>query len=121
MGDKKIPFKVEAEYDGSKLTNIHYEQLFPFVKPEGEAFRIITGDFVTTEDGTGVVHIAPTFGADDDRVAKVSGIAPLILRNMQKNAEPMVDRTGKFYSIEDLHPDFVANFVNVNLYKEFAG
>lgn len=121
VGDKKIPFKVVAEYNGSELTNIHYEQLFPFVKPEGEAFRIITGDYVTTEDGTGVVHIAPTFGADDDRVAKAAGIVPLILRDKQNNPEPMVDRTGKFYAIENLNPNFVASNVNVELYKEFAG
>jgi isoleucyl-tRNA synthetase len=120
-GDKKIPFKVINEYDGNQLAGVKYEQLFPFVKPEGDAFRIITGDFVTTEDGTGVVHIAPTFGADDDRVAKISGISPLILRDKQLNPEPMVDRTGKFYSIDDLDTNFVKNNVNVEVYKEFAG
>jgi isoleucyl-tRNA synthetase len=120
-GDKNIPFKVLAEYGGTDLIGIQYEQLFPFVKPEGDAFRIIAGDYVTTEDGTGVVHIAPTFGADDDRVAKVAGISPLILRDKQNNPEPMVDRTGKFYSIEDLDPEFVKNYVNIDAYKEFAG
>lgn len=120
-GDKKIPFKVLAEYSGNELTEIRYEQLFPWVKPEGDAFRIISGDFVTTEDGTGVVHIAPTFGADDDRVAKVAGISPLILRNRQGSPEPMVDRTGKFYNIEDLSPDFVQDHINTEFYKEFAG
>jgi isoleucyl-tRNA synthetase len=120
-GDKIIPFKVLAEYVGTDLVGIQYEQLFPFVKPEGDAFRIIAGDYVTTEDGTGVVHIAPTFGADDDRVAKVAGISPLILRDKQNNPEPMVDRTGKFYSIDDLDPEFLKNYVNVDAYKEFAG
>lgn len=121
VGDKKVPFKVIAEYLGSELAGVRYEQLFPWVKPEGDAFRVITGDFVTTEDGTGVVHIAPTFGADDDRVAKISGIAPLILRDKNRNLEPMVDRQGRFYRIEELDPKFVQEHVNVTLYKEFAG
>ncbi|MFP4556598.1 MAG: isoleucine--tRNA ligase [Bacteroidales bacterium] len=120
-GDKKVPFKVIAEYQGSELTDIRYEQLFPFVKPEGDAFRIIPGDYVTTEDGTGVVHIAPTFGADDDRVAKVAGISPLILRSKLGNIEPMVNRTGKYFDIDDLDPDFVDQFVNIEEFKEFAG
>jgi isoleucyl-tRNA synthetase len=121
QGDKKIPFKVVAEYNGSQLAGIRYNQLFPWINPEGDAFRVVTGDFVTTEDGTGIVHIAPTFGADDDRVAKASGISPLILRDKQGNAEPMVDRTGKFYRIEELNDDFVKDHVNISLYKEFAG
>ncbi|BDX37470.1 isoleucine--tRNA ligase [Tenuifilaceae bacterium CYCD] len=120
-GDKKVPFKVIAEFTGNQLVGINYEQLFPWIKPEGEAFRVIAGDFVTTEDGTGVVHIAPTFGADDDRAAKVAGISPLILRDKGNNPEPMVDRRGRFYAIEDLNPDFVKNNVSVDLYKEFAG
>mgnify|MGYP005836666551 FL=1 len=120
-GDKKVPFRVLSEVEGSKLVGIRYQQLFPWVKPEGDAFRVIAGDFVTTEDGTGVVHIAPTFGADDDRVAKASGIAPLILRDMNRNPEPMVDKRGRFYPIEDLDPDFVKSNVNVDRYREFAG
>lgn len=120
-GDKKIPFSVVAEFDGVALADIRYNQIFPWVKPEGDAFRVILGDYVTTEDGTGVVHIAPTFGADDDRVAKVSGISPLILRDKLNSPEPMVDRTGKFYNINDLKEDFVKNHINVELYKEFAG
>lgn len=120
-GDKKIPFKVIAEYPGTEIAGISYEQLFPWIKPEGEAFKVITGDFVTTEDGTGIVHIAPTFGADDDRVAKQSGISPLILRDKNNNPEPMVDRQGRFYRIEELDPRFVQNHVNVDAYKEFAG
>ena len=78
-GDKKIPFKILSEYKGHELTGISYKQLFPWIKPMGKAFEVIPGDFVTTEDGTGIVHIAPTFGADDDRVAKATGIVPLIL------------------------------------------
>ncbi len=120
-GDKKVPFKILGEYSGSELAGVRYEQLFPWVKPEGDAFRVITGDFVTTEDGTGVVHIAPTFGADDDRVAKQSGIAPLILRDKNRGIEPMVDRQGRFYRIDDIDPKFVQEHINVELYKEYAG
>jgi len=120
-GDKKIPYKVIAEYNGEKLAGVNYEQLFPWVKPEGDAFRVVTGDFVTTEDGTGIVHIAPTFGADDDKVAKQSGISPLILRDKNNSPEPMVDRQGRFYRLEDLDPKFVQNHINVEVYKEFAG
>ncbi|MBI9036112.1 MAG: isoleucine--tRNA ligase, partial [Bacteroidales bacterium] len=121
VGDKKIPFEVIAEYSGKDLEGITYEQLMPFIYPDGDAFRVIVGDFVTTEDGTGIVHIAPTFGADDDRVAKIAKIAPLILIDQEGKRQPMVDRTGKFYRIEDLDPDFVKEFVNVELYKEYAG
>jgi len=121
IGDKKLPFRIVAEYPGAKLVGVSYEQLFPWVKPEGDAFRVIAGDYVTTEDGTGIVHIAPTFGADDDRVAKAAGIAPLILRDKQANAEPMVDRTGKFYKIDDLSEEFVKSNVDTEVYSEFAG
>ncbi len=121
QGDKKIPFKVVAEYTGEQLSGVAYKQLIPWIKPQGDAFRVITGDFVTTEDGTGIVHIAPTFGADDDRVAKASGIAPLILIDREGKRQPMVDRTGKFFLIKDLDPDFVRNHVNIDLYGEFAG
>ena len=120
-GDKKIPFKVVAEYIGTDLEGIRYEQLIPWIKPMGDAFRVILGDYVTTEDGTGIVHIAPTFGADDDRVAKAANIAPLILIDKDGNRRPMVDLTGKFYLIEDLDPEFVKNQVNVDTYAEYAG
>ena len=79
QGDKNIPFEVLEEYSGRDLAGVQYEQLIEWVKPAGKAFEVITGDFVTTEDGTGIVHIAPTFGADDDRVAKQNGISPLIV------------------------------------------
>ncbi|MCU4157549.1 isoleucine--tRNA ligase [Carboxylicivirga sp. A043] len=120
-GDKKIPFKVVADYVGTDLEGVRYEQLMPWVKPDGDAFRVILGDYVTTEDGTGIVHIAPTFGADDDRVAKVAGIAPLILIDKEGKRQPMVDKTGKFFKIEDLDEAFVAEFVNKEAYGEYAG
>src|SRR3989339_347483 len=120
-GDKKTPFKILSELKGSELEGIRYEQLIPWVKPMGDAFRVIAGDFVTTEDGTGIVHIAPTFGADDDRVAKTSGIVPLLLIDKEGTRRPMVDLTGKFYKIEDLDASFVSTYVNVDVYKEYAG
>jgi isoleucyl-tRNA synthetase len=120
-GDKKIPYKVLETYKGKDLTGISYEQLIPWVQPMGDAFKVIAGDFVTTEDGTGVVHIAPTFGADDDRVAKAAGIVPLILLDKDEKRQPMVDRTGKFFKIEDLADNFVKNNVDKDLYAEFAG
>lgn len=118
---KNIPFKVLGEYKGSDLVGIEYEQLIPWVKPEGNAFKVIAGDFVTTEDGTGIVHTAPTFGADDDRVAKATGIAPLIMIDKNGKKAPMVDRTGKFFLLEDLDPEFVKNNVDTKLYSEYAG
>ncbi len=121
QGDKKIPFEIVAEYKGADLVGVTYQQLIPWVKPMGDAFRVISGDFVTTEDGTGIVHIAPTFGADDDRVAKTSGIAPLILIDKEGARRPMVDLTGKFYNIDDLDNDFVSEYVNTQAYAEFAG
>jgi len=121
LGDKKLTYKVLSSHVGTDLEGIRYEQLMPFVKPDGDAFRVILGDFVTTEDGTGIVHIAPTFGADDDRVAKAAGIAPLTLVDKDDKMVPMVDRTGKFFLIEDLCPEFVKNFVNVEAYSEYTG
>ncbi len=121
QGDKKIPFTVLYEYVGKELEGVRYEQLIPWIKPMGDAFRIILADYVTTEDGTGMVHIAPTFGADDDRVAKVSGIAPLVLIDKEGNRQPMVDRTGKFFTIDDLDVEFVEKYVNFEAYKEYAG
>ncbi|MBB3188506.1 isoleucine--tRNA ligase [Microbacter margulisiae] len=120
-GDKLIPFKVVGEYVGKQLEGVTYEQLIPFVKIEKNAFRVITGDFVTTEDGTGIVHIAPTFGADDDRVAKANGVPPMLLTDKDGNQRPMVDLTGKFYKVEDLDADFVVKSVNIPVYKEYAG
>lgn len=120
-GAKAIPFKILAEYPGSSLVGVNYEQLIPFVKPTGDAFRVIPGDYVTTEDGTGIVHIAPTFGADDDRVAKQAGIVPLIMVDREGKRQAMVDRTGKFYHIEDLDEDWAKEYVNEEIYRDFAG
>lgn len=117
----KNGYEILDKYKGKDLEGIEYEQLIPWVNPGKNAFRVVVGDFVTTDDGTGIVHIAPTFGADDDRVAKQNGIAPLILIDKDGNKRPMVDLTGKFYKIEDLDADFVKNNVNVEIYKEFAG
>lgn len=118
---KKIPFKITGEYKGTELEGINYEQLLPWVKPMGDAFRVILGEFVTTEDGTGIVHIAPTFGADDDRVAKQSGIAPLIITDAAGKPMPMVDRTGKIFLLDDIDKDFVKNNINVAAYSIYAG
>jgi len=121
VGDKNVPFNVICEYKGAELQDVNYEQLIPWIQPNGNAFRVIIGDFVTTEDGTGIVHIAPTFGADDDRVAKQNGIVPLFLVDKNGKNQPMVDKKGRLYPIKDLDPDFVAKFVNVELYSDFAG
>ena len=120
-GDKLVPFKVIAEYKGPDLVGMEYEQLIPWVNPGEGAFRVILGDYVTTEDGTGIVHIAPTFGADDAQVAKAAGIPPLQLVNKKGELRPMVDLTGKFYTLDELDEDFIKQRVNVDLYKEYAG
>jgi isoleucyl-tRNA synthetase len=120
-GDKIVPFDIVEEYTGAELEGIRYEQLIPFIKPMGDAFRIILGDFVTTEDGTGIVHIAPTFGADDDRVARASGIVPLILIDKAGERRPMVDLKGCFFNIEDLDEEFVRDYVNQDIYRQYAG
>jgi isoleucyl-tRNA synthetase len=120
-GDKKIPYRVLAEYSGTQLEGVSYEQLINWVQPKGDAFRVITGDFVTTEDGTGIVHIAPTFGADDDRVAKQHGISPLIVDDKDGKRQPMVDRNGRFFLVENMDPAFVTEYVNLKTYSEFAG
>ena len=132
-GDKLVPFKVVGEYKGTDLVGMEYEQLLPWVKPvsvdeEGnwqdasdKAFRVIPGDYVTTEDGTGIVHIAPTFGADDAFVARAAGIPSLYMINKKGETRPMVDLTGKFYLMEELDEQFVNTCVNVELYKEYEG
>ncbi len=120
-GDKDIPFKVIGEYKGADLEAINYEQLIPWMHPNGNAFKVILGDFVTTEDGTGIVHIAPTFGADDDRVAKQNDIVPLLLIDKNGKNQPMVDKKGRLYPIDELDKEFVKEFVNVDLYSEFSG
>ncbi len=122
VGDKKVPFRVLGNaVKGKELKDLEYEQLIPWVNPGEGAFRIILGDYVTTEDGTGIVHIAPTFGADDDRVAKQAGVPPLVLFDKDGKQQPMVDRTGKFFLIEQLDPEFVKRCVNTELYSPYAG
>ena len=155
QGDKVIPYKVTGRWKGEELVGMHYEQLFPWVKPTDKfnehsadyvkkyaeehpsnvfevgnekfvelsemAFRVIPGDYVTTEDGTGIVHIAPTFGADDAKVAKAADIPALFMINKAAELRPMVDLKGSYYSIEDLSPEFVKNCVDVALYSEYAG
>ncbi|VAW25245.1 Isoleucyl-tRNA synthetase [hydrothermal vent metagenome] len=120
-GDKKIPFKVLGEYKGGELVGINYTQLIEWVKPKGDAFRVIPGDFVTTEEGTGIVHIAPTFGSDDDRVAKQNGISPLIVDDKDGKIQPLVDRKGRFFILADMNPEFVQEYVNVENYAAFSG
>lgn len=120
-GDKNIPYRITGEYKGTDLAGIQYEQLIEWVKPKGKAFEVITGDFVTTEDGTGIVHIAPTFGADDDRVAKQNGISPLIVVDKEGKNQALVDKTGRFFLIQNMAKDFVAENVNLEKYEEFAG
>jgi isoleucyl-tRNA synthetase len=121
QGDKLVPYRVVAEWKGSELVGMNYEQLIPWVNPGEGAFRVIAGDFVTTEDGTGIVHIAPTFGADDNKVAKVYGVPPLMLTDKDCNQRPMVDLTGKFFLLEDLDPEFVQTRMNAADYDPFQG
>ena len=120
-GDKLIPFKVVGQKKGSELVGIAYEQLLPWVNPGEGAFRVIPGDYVTTEDGTGIVHIAGTFGADDLRVSRQNGIPPLHLIDKDGNIRPMVDLTGKFFLLSDLDPKFVSEMVDVEEYSKWQG
>ena len=111
----------DRTYKGSELVGIRYEQLIDWIRPMGDAFRVISGDYVTTVDGTGIVHIAPTFGADDDRVGKQAGIVPMYIVDRAGKNQPMVDRTGKFFLLEEMDPDFVARHVDADRYREWAG
>lgn len=120
-GDKIVPYRVVGEWRGSEIVGMHYEQLMPYVNPGEGAFRVIPGDYVSTEDGTGIVHIAPTFGADDAFVAKQAGIPPLQVIDAKGKRCPMVDLKGRFFRIEDLDAAFVRDYVNVDAYKEYAG
>ena len=120
-GDKEIPYQIAGSWKGLELAGIEYEQLIPWVNPGLGAFRVITGDFVTTDEGTGIVHIAPTFGADDDRVAKQHGVPPLMMIDKDGSRRPMVDLTGKYFNMADLDAEFLNKSVNVPLYSEYAG
>ena len=120
-GGKILPYRVVAHFKGTDLEGLKYEQLFAYVKPGEGAFRVILGDYVSTEDGTGIVHIAPTFGADDAFVAKKAGVPALQLIDKNGNKRPMVDLKGRFYKLEDLDEDFKQKHMNVDLYKTYAG
>ncbi len=120
-GDKLVPYEIVDTLTGNDLVGLHYEQLLPWVNPGEGAFRVIPGDYVTTEDGTGIVHIAGTFGADDLRVSRQAGVPPLHMIDRDGNIRPMVDLTGRFFRIEDLDPAFVAERVDVPLYSQWAG
>ncbi len=112
----------EGSFKGTQMEGVRYEQLIGWVKPMGDAFRVILGDYVTLDEGTtGIVHIAPTFGADDDRVARAAGIAPLFMVDRAGKKMPMVDRSGKFFNIADLDADFVRENVDEAAYAEWAG
>ena len=131
-GDKLIPFEVVGKWRGTELCGMHYEQLLPWVKPveadengnwkevSEKAFRVILGDYVTTEDGTGIVHIAPTFGADDAFVARQAGIPSLFMINKRGETRPMVDFTGKFYLRAELDEEFAKSCV-AEAYNEYEG
>ena len=121
-GDKVIPWKVVGRYLGPELVGMEYEQLLPFISPlTGGAFRVISGDYVTTEDGTGIVHIAPNFGADDAFVAKKAGVPPIVVVDKKGQERPVVDLQGKYFLTEELDEKFVAEHVNVELWNEYAG
>ncbi len=130
-GDKVVPYRVIAHFTGAELVGIKYKQLFPWVKPVDKiddkivinenGFRVIPGDYVTTEDGTGIVHIAPTFGADDAFVAKAAGIPSLFMINKKMETRPMVDFSGKYWEMAELDEDFVYNCIDKELYKEYEG
>ena len=120
-GEKLIPYRIVARYKGTDLVGMEYEQLMPAIKPMGDAFKVIPGDYVTTEDGAGIVHIAPNFGADDAFVAKKAGICPIVLIDKKGQERPVVDLQGKYFVIEDLDPEFVKNYVNVEEWNKFAG
>ena len=120
-GGKILPYRVVAHFKGTDLEGLKYEQLFAYANPGEGAFRVILGDYVSTEDGTGIVHIAPTFGADDAFVAKKAGVPALQLIDKNGNKRPMVDLKGRFYKLEDLDEDFKQKHMNVDLYKTYAG
>ena len=119
-GDKVVPWKLlGGSWKGSELVGIRYHQLIPWFKPDGDAFRVISGDYVTTSEGTGIVHIAPTFGADDKRVAAAAGIGAIMPIDKDGNPQAQVDRQGRFFRLEDMDPAYAAT-VDPS-YKEYSG
>ncbi len=116
--DKKIPYQIVKEFIGKDLVDVRFEQLLPYTLPmedADQAFRIIPGDFVTTEDGTGIVHIAPTFGADDAMVAKAAGVPPMLIEDENGNPVPLVDLQGRFVSSMG---EFAGKYVKNEYYNE---
>ena len=120
-GSKVMPYRIVARYKGADLVGLRYKQLFTWVKPDEGALRVVAADFVTTEDGTGIVHIAPTFGADDNALGKKEQIPGMMLIDKGGKEVPMVDPEGKFYTLEDLDPHFVEERVDVAQYGVYAG
>ena len=120
-GAKVMPYRVIKTYAGSDLEGMRYQPLFSWVNPGEGAYRVITGDFVSTEDGTGIVHIAPTFGADDQKVANAHGVPALMLLDKEGKERPMVDLQGKYFLLEELDPDFVSEKMDAKAYQEFEG
>ena len=120
-GEKFLPYRVVGRYKGTDLVGMEYEQLLPMIKPMGDAFKVIPGDYVTTEDGAGIVHIAPNFGADDAFVAKKAGICPIVLIDKKGNERPVVDLQGKYFVLEDLDAEFVNKYVDVEKWGKYAG
>ena len=118
---KPVEPKFVARYKGSELVGLEYEPLFPWVNPGEGAFKVIPGDYVTTEDGTGIVHIAPTFGADDKKVADAAGVPGLYMQTKNNGPRPMVDFTGKYWKVEDLDEEWYKANVNDELYRKYAG
>ncbi len=120
--DGKTEYEVlPGEIKGAELEGMRYEQLLPWFNPGEGAFRVILGDYVTTSEGTGIVHIAGTFGADDARVSKEAGVPALYVKDKDGNPQAQVDVKGRFYRIEDLDPEYVKTNVNVDLYKQWSG
>ncbi len=121
-GDKVVPYRIVGNYKGSDLVGMKYEQLLPMISPLTDgAFRVIPGDYVTTEDGTGIVHIAPNFGADDAMVARKAGVPPIVMVDKAGEERPVVDLQGKYFVVDDLDADFVKNHVNLELWNRYAG
>ena len=130
---KPVEPKIVARYKGADLVGLEYEPLFPWVNPMSndklqmtndksqKAFVVIPGDYVTTEDGTGIVHIAPTFGADDKKVADAAGVPGLYMQTKNNGPRPMVDFTGKYWRVEDLDEEWYKANVNDELYRKYAG
>ena len=122
-GAKVIPWRVIKHYTADELLGMEYEQLLPMIKPldPSKAFRVISGDYVTTEDGSGIVHIAPNFGADDLMVARKAGISAIVVVDKKGQKRPIVDMEGKYYQLRELDKEFIENFVDYKLWGRYSG